>query len=306
MHYYKVYNFTIETPFPISELMEIGHQSVDIRIKEEPISVDIDNVLSTGTFFNGTMQYQITADSILLSIDTIGKFRIINKKTVIIDRLHDVSNEDIALYLLGTCFAYIIMLNGGFALHGSCVKIGNSCIVFTGDSGVGKSTTSARLFEKGYKLLADDVCVITFNNEGVAFVHPAYPQFKLWDNSVEKLGYNKTELQTVSDNWAKFRMSAKSGYYNQELPLSHVFELLPSEIRDLKLETLQGFNKVTLLLTNTYRNFLIPTLNLEKEHFQFCTQLAQQIDIKKIHRPSKQFLLDELIELVETETMQTI
>jgi HPr Serine kinase C-terminal domain len=301
MFYYKVYNFTLSTPFSMSELMEIGPQSVDILIKEEPVPKDLDNVVNTGSFLSNTMHYQINETNVLLRIDRIGNFWIKNKTTVSIEREEGVSNEDIALYLLGTVFAYVVMLNGGFALHGSALKMGDGCVIFTGDSGVGKSTTAARLIEKGYPLLADDVCVISFDREGLAVVHPAYPQLKLWANSVEKLGYDSQDLKTVSQTWAKFRMPAQADYQNEPLKLNHVFELAPSDTDEINIEVLKGFNKVTLLLENTYRNFVIQSLNLEKTHFQFCTQLAQQIKIKRLQRPRYLFLLEAMIERIESE-----
>ena len=79
------------------------------------------------------------------------------------------------------------------------------------------------------------------------------------------------------------------------------FELIPSDSEEIQCRTLQGLDKLKLLLANTYRNFFIPSLNLEKSHFQFCTQLAQQIEVKQIERPRNLFLIDELIDLVESE-----
>lgn len=300
MYYYKVYNVTIKVPFAIPELVGTGDDQADIIIEEDGVSNNLENISGSGDFFGGTLQYQINSNDVLLKIDKIGKYWIKDKKTIIIDRIAGVSDADIALYLLGTCFAYIIMLNGGFAIHGSAIKIGESCVIFTGDSGVGKSTTAARLIEKRYSLLADDVCVITFDTEG-AIVHPAYPQLKLWDNSVEKLGYDKADLKTVSDSWQKFRLSVKDIYHTIPVKIMHVFELIPSDSEEIQCRTLQGLDKLKLLLANTYRNFFIPSLNLEKSHFQFCTQLAQQIEVKQIERPRNLFLIDELIELVESE-----
>ncbi len=301
MYYYKVYNVTIKAPFAIPELVGTGDDQADIIIKEDRVPDNLENISGSGDFFGGTMQYQINSSDVLLKIDNIGKYWIKDKKTIVIDRILGVSDADIALYLLGTCFAYIVMLNGGFAIHGSAIKIGDSCIIFTGDSGAGKSTTAARLIEKGYSLLADDVCVITFDTKGRAIVHPAYPQLKLWDNSVEKLGYDKAELKTVSDSWQKFRLSAKDIYHSMPVRVSHVFELKPSDSEEIQCLAVQGFDKLKLLLSNTYRNFFIPTLNLEKAHFQFCTQLAKQIEVKQIERPRKVFLLDELIDWIESE-----
>lgn len=301
MFYYKVYNFSVQIPFAINELVAINPCVPDIDIQEDKIQDNLESIITQGDFWAGAVTYQINEQDILLDIKNTAKYLIKNKKTVIIDRNQSVADSDIALYLLGTCFACIVMINGGFALHGSAIKMGDSCVIFTGDSGAGKSTTAARLIEKGYQLLADDVCVIAFDTEGEAIVYPAYPQLKLWDNSVEKLGYDKTILKTVSDNWQKFRLSTRNIYHDMPVKVSHIVELIPSDSDSIKCETVQGFDKLKLLLANTYRNFFIPTLGLEQAHFQFCATIAQQTDILRIERPRHTFLLDELINIVETE-----
>ena len=305
-YYYKVYNTTIETPFPIIELLEIPPQKVDLRIQEKKLPDSLEIVTTEGSFFQNTMQYQIQGNKVFFTIENVGKYFIKNENEVFIHRVKGVSDSDICIYLLGTCFAYLNMLKGYFSLHGSAIKTENGCIIFTGDSGVGKSTTAAGFIAKGYEILSDDVCVISFDNLGKPIVYPAFPQLKLWDNSVEKLGFEKEGLNMVSKNWQKFRIPTQGVFYDEPLPLIQIIELVPSDEPEIKLIPLHKFDKMTVLLKHTFRNYLIPSLGLEKQHFAFCSRLAAHIDVVKLERPKHLFLLNELINLIETEIVVSV
>lgn len=53
------------------------------------------------------------------------------------------------------------------AVHGSCVDVYGTGLLFTGKSGIGKSEIALDLIERGHRLVADDVVVIVKKGEGV-------------------------------------------------------------------------------------------------------------------------------------------
>lgn len=289
MYYYKVYSFTIQVPFAIDELISIPSQLTDIIIQEEPVSPTLKNISSQGEFFNGHIEYQISENKeILLFIKDIGYYHIYNKNTVTIQRLEGVSNEDISLYLLGFCFGFIVSLHETFALHGSAVGTSEGCIMFVGESGAGKSTTAAQFVQRGFNLIADDVCVIHFDKDDQGqekiYVQPAYPQLKLWGDSAEQLNYATEELKTVSDTWNKYRVPSKDIFQAQACPLKAIYFLEPTENELFKIYELKGFDKVLACTQNTYNRRATLLLGLEQQHFEFCTKIASKIPIRKIER----------------------
>jgi serine kinase of HPr protein (carbohydrate metabolism regulator) len=46
-------------------------------------------------------------------------------------------------------------------LHASAVRVAGKAVLFYGSSGTGKSTLAAALAQRGYPLIADDVCTVT-------------------------------------------------------------------------------------------------------------------------------------------------
>lgn len=303
MYYYKIYSFTIKVPFLINELIEIPLQKTDISITEGHVPNNLEDIVSEGNFFNNHILYQVNTNrSILLFIKDIGYYYITDKNTLVVQRLEGVSDEDITIYLLGFCFGFLISLHENFALHGSAVKINDeSCVIFVGESGAGKSTTAAKFVTKGCKLIADDVCLITFDNKNQPLVHPAYPQIKLWEDSAENLNLEKTDLKTVSDNWKKLRVPVGNVFESQTIPLKAIYYLEPTRYDFFSIVELKGFEKVLTCTQNTYNRRATMLLNLEKTHFDFCTKIASKVKISKIERSQHLALIDEMIEQIQED-----
>jgi hypothetical protein len=53
------------------------------------------------------------------------------------------------------------------AIHAAALSVGNSCLLFPGESGVGKSTLSAALIKSGFKYLTDDTAIIDIDTRRV-------------------------------------------------------------------------------------------------------------------------------------------
>lgn len=65
------------------------------------------------------------------------------------DRYHHLPSESIELILMGNRFARDILLYDGFVLHSSAIAFANKGILFSADSGIGKSTHT-RLWQKHF------------------------------------------------------------------------------------------------------------------------------------------------------------
>ena len=98
------------------------------------------------------------------------------------------------LFLLGTSFGALLMQRGILPLHGSAMVVNGRGVVFTGMSGAGKSSLLAAFRKKGYPFLTDDVVAVTVDTAGTAWIHPSYPQQKLWRDSTKAVGVDTDSL----------------------------------------------------------------------------------------------------------------
>jgi len=300
-YFYQIYQFTLKSDFPIPEMIEIEPKMTDLFVKQGKVPDRLGNVLKEGDDSDGFIHCQLNDDEILLTIRGVGKFYIAGQKNIVVEGYSETPWEEVRHYFLGCCLGALNVKNGFFALHGSAVQIGNSCIIFTGPSGVGKSTLAATFLAEGYDLLADDMCVIRLDDSGTPWVYPAEPRIRIWEDSSLVLGYEPGELEKLSPRWEKFVMTPKIQFARDPMPLKAIYALHPIDSGELEIIDLKGFEKIRVLLVNTLVMPVMVMLNLESQHLFFCSKLLESVELKKINRPKSRFELKELLSLIESD-----
>lgn len=94
-----------------------------------------------------------------------------------------------------------------------------------GAPGAGKSTTAAAFLKAGCTLLSDDLTAITFDEHNKPYVVPAYPQLKIWENTVNGLGWNELNLARVSEGVNKFAFTPRDSFPDEKIPLAGFYFL---------------------------------------------------------------------------------
>ncbi len=87
--------------------------------------------------------------------------------------------------ILGRVISVALHQQGLLALHGSAVELGGRAIAFLAPKFHGKSTTAAALVERGARLLADDLVVVSCTEP--LTVLPSVPVVQLWEDSARSL-----------------------------------------------------------------------------------------------------------------------
>jgi hypothetical protein len=182
-------------------------------------------------------------------------------------------------------------------LHGSAVVVNGQAYAFVGESGAGKSTLAAAFLSRGYRLLSDDVIAVSRGADGCSpVVLPAYPQQKLWQESIDRLGMNSGRYRRLYSS--KYAIPVSSGFAANAVPLAGIFELTKAEGRDVKLSPYRGLERLAIFRLHTYRNFLIPHLAGEQWHFSTVAGMANRLEMYRLQRPSVGFSAHELVDRV--------
>jgi hypothetical protein len=199
----------------------------------------------------------------------------------------------VRLYLLGSCMGALLMQRKTLPLHGSAVVIDGKAYAFVGESGAGKSTLAAAFVKRGYSLLTDDVIPVSFMRDQVPAVVPAYPQQKLWRESLERLGMNRNRYLLIYDS--KYAIPVSSRFCNEPIPLAGVFELVKSDKEQVEMVRLEGLERLPTLQYHTYRPFFISTMGLTQWHFATTALIASRVRMHQLRRPAEGFSVDELV-----------
>ena len=235
---------------------------------------------------------------ILFQVPDVATFFIKDGKQIIVTPEMNANEDQIRLYLLGTCMGVILLQRKTLPLHGSVIAIDGKAYAFVGDSGAGKSTLASAFLKQGYQILTDDVIPIQLNEENIPIVTPSYPQQKLWQESLDQFGVDSNQYRPLFARETKFSVPVESKFYREPLPLAGIFELIKTNDDEIEIHSIEGLNRIHKLYYHTYRNFLIEPMGLMEWHFKTSTSIVNNLKLYQLQRPISSFTVYELQNLI--------
>ena len=292
--YYKAYSFSMQSSFPIPELLpSIQSNTTDVVIKMAPIPGLEDCLQTTSRCI------QVNPHQFLLNIDQVAHFLIEDGKSIIIEPYEGVTDVEIRLYLLGSAFGVLMHQRGLLPVHGSAIIHQQKAILFCGRPGIGKSTLAAGFIKKGFKILADDICVVTLDQRNDPMVHPGYPQMKLWTDSLRKLDYQIHPALTSRSKPKKYSLPLNLEFSHDPVGLAGIYIINKGTSGECKISEPLEMNKVNLLSNHIYRQNYMKHMPVNLNPFQVLNRIANLCFVKLVERPTQGFHLEKLIQLID-------
>jgi hypothetical protein len=221
--------------------------------------------------------------------------------------LQPMTLEDAATYLLGPILGFVLRLRGFVTLHASAVSIGEAAIALVGPQGAGKSTTAAALGGRGHAVLSDDIVALRELDDSL-LIQPAYPQLKLWPNSVEALYGTKESLPLLTPNYDKHRLDLiNNGYRFQQAPLrvGLVYFLAPrsNHASAPYIEDLSPQDGLIALLGNGYVTVPVDK-QMRAREFDLLGRIAARVPMRKLTPHVDPVYLPKLCEVILEDCQQ--
>lgn len=194
--------------------------------------------------------------------------------------------EDTATYLLGPILGFAMRLRGVTCLHASVVAVGGAAIAIAGPPGAGKSTAAAYFSAMGHAVLADDIAALA-EHDGTVHVQPAYPQLRLWPDSVAMLYGAADALPRLTPTWDKraLVLSRPGAFQQRSLPLRAVYVLGEQpDYPEPAIEDVSGAERLRVLLANTYVGYLLDR-TMRHQEFESLARLASSVPVRRLIRP---------------------
>jgi hypothetical protein len=222
----------------------------------------------------------ITPEAIRLVIPKVGSYLVSNGNEIVVDPVPGCSERNIRLFLLGSALGGILHQRGLLPLHANAIEIEGRAIAFMGHSGAGKSTMAAWFLDRGYRVLADDVCVVTSNGNDPPFVHRGIPRLRLWREAIVESGRTADNYELAFDDMDKFNVPTPRPENPRPLPLDHVYLLEKAEADGRGgVRRLTGVEAVDALVANTYRGGYVRAIGGTKRHLLACLDLVRQAPV---------------------------
>jgi hypothetical protein len=231
---------------------------------------------------------------LVLVVPDVGRFRIAGGKAIVVEPASGVPERNLRLFLLGSAFGALLHQRGFLPLHANAVEIDGKAVAFMGPSGSGKSTLAAWFHDRGFAILADDVCVVRFDAEGRAVAYPGLPRLRLWDDALQATGrlaaqYPRSFLG--EDDFRKYDVSIRASAGRSARELGAVFILVKGD--QLVLEKLGGIAAVQAVFDNTYRGAFLDQINGHQAHWTAAVELVRKIPLFRLARTWSIEQLDE-------------
>lgn len=248
----------------------------DVRVRVT--SIEVDDQASGLSAHDG---------GLLLRIDKVARFLVRDGMEILVEPVEQVDPRNVRLFLLGSAFGALLHQRGLLPLHANAIEIDGAAFAFMGESGAGKSTLAAWFHDHGHRILADDVCVVHFDDEGRPSVFPGLPRLRLWLDAIERSGRASEGLTRsyVDANAAadKFDVPVQQRpAAHEEVQLKALFVLDRAEA--FALEPLAGVAAAEAIFAHTYRGSLIADTGDPQTHWSSVLKLAAKTPIYRVAR----------------------
>ncbi|GHB56391.1 serine kinase [Persicitalea jodogahamensis] len=286
MSLYRAFDLRIHSEILLPELIPLENADQEADVKIVRSTVDFPDLEPTSIHRRGIMA-QSAEDvngAIYLRWEGVAGYKAVNGDTLYIEPYTDDA-ELLSLFTVSEALGCILLQRGLLLLHASSVQVGSVAYSFLGEPGAGKSTTATAFVKHGSHLLSDDLTAICFDDNNRPFVLPAYPQLKIWENTVNGLNFDKSELTPVAEGINKFSLRPGVNFPAEPIPLAKIFLLHDRP----ELPATQKFSPVEAPI-ELVRHFPLSARLLRgkvhQRHFQQSSWCATHAQIWNKRRPA--------------------
>ena len=168
---YKAFGFTVSSEIPLQELpnIHVENDVVDIVIEK----ADLSTLWSENS--ESKEDFVIKKDLIMFHVSETALFLIKDGSRIFVSPFEGSQEDEIRLFILGTCMGAILLQRKILPLHGSAIAIEGKAYAIVGDSGAGKSTLASAFLNRGYQLLTDDVIAVSFSADNIPYSRRLIP-----------------------------------------------------------------------------------------------------------------------------------
>jgi hypothetical protein len=249
--------------------------------------------------------FQFAERDMLFEFPGIARYRVRHGEEIVVDPFADASAKAIRLHVLGTALSMLCLQRGLLPLHANAIVASGRAIGFAGRSGAGKSTLTATLRKRGYAVLSDDVCVVSFDDEGRALCWPGIPRLKLWREAAAALGQDISRCETLLEGIDKYHVPLSDEVPSHPLPFDRLYVLPDRGTKPrTQIDRLVGGSAVKAIMENTYRGWAAVPMRMADVHFRLATAFARSAEVFAVGRQWGFDVYEDEVDRLECHVMR--
>ncbi|WP_264940397.1 phosphoenolpyruvate carboxykinase (ATP) [Sphingomonas caeni] len=278
--------------------MQSEIELTDLRARPEVLASDF--ILERGTLAAqaargiaiGPVLWQLPGGDLLFDPGDIGRALITGGRRIVVDVAADATPGELQAFVLGPILVLLGHLKGCIPLHASCVAMPLGAVAFSGRAGAGKSSLAAGLARRGYRLLAEDVCMISPEGK----VLSAAPLVKLTRKSATQLSLGAAETEVRHKQF--FRVAKEDD--RAPVPLETIYFLEHSAAAAAPtIDTLSTNAAVAQVHGAALMPAAATALYGDAGHFAATAALTRRVGVRKLIWPFDLTRIGETLDMIE-------
>ena len=292
MFCYTAFGLQITSEPELSGLMP-GTGIPDIKIRFGEVPEHLSEPIK-----NKGVAYELNEGSFLLRVPGVARFLVSQGNEIVIDRGSYADDIDLTLFTINTPIGALLYQRGFLPMHASAIEANGGCVMFTGVSGVGKSTILASFHQHGYHVVADEICAISLSGGGVPYVNPGVAYTWLWRDVLDHFEKDVSGLKHRQNNPEKYKVPIDERFYAMPLPLKRVYVLSTKNTPGIEMEAIKGHDKFLPIKNNAYRYRIGNAIHTPATSFNMQANIGKYTIVKRISRPDGKINIDLLRERI--------
>jgi hypothetical protein len=143
---------------------------------------------------------------------------------------------------------------------------------------------AAAFNDAGYRVIADDVCVVDILEDGRPCVNQGVPRLRLWLDALEASGRRSMDHQLSFARYASYKKyDVPIHQQGGRLPLAAIYRL--SVGPHLAISPLEGVLAADALFANTYRGAFLKASGTGSTHWSCSMKLLRSTSVFDLARP---------------------
>jgi hypothetical protein len=227
--------------------------------------------------------YEANDTEFLLRLPGVASYYVRNGVEILVEPAAGAAELDVRSYLMGSLFAALCHQRGLLPLHASAIGTSQGAVAFLGASGAGKSSIVAFLSQRGYPILADDICLVDPAAHHDRRVLPVAPWLKLWSATLDALGESSRGLPRIFSDDDKYRYALQPE--EASASLAEIILLYRSENdMETSFERLKPVHALHSVLDLTYQSWLVRAMGRTEQYFLRCGQALDGVRVTRMRR----------------------
>ncbi|HEX4408157.1 MAG TPA: hypothetical protein VH206_05230 [Xanthobacteraceae bacterium] len=282
-HRYSAYGLTWQLPFHCDALNEADPNAVtDIEVAEGAVPTGLLEPLFSDP------NYDVTTDRLLFrGGPRSGRF-LVESGTKITCLRHDECENGIFTYhLLHQAFASLLRQRGLLVLHASAAARNGIAVGLTGQSGAGKTSTTAALVAGGWQLIGDEILALRLDTRGTIEVLPGAFRIHLPQETAANLPFETSGL--IPREWHRGKLAMPLPQTDAPAVMTRLVHLKTSTEPEIRIEPVTGFQKMPFLLQCLYGPSIAPQI---ATGFGVSAAVLDTVQFLSLYRPADRWSLD--------------